>query len=102
MYETLSYLPTLLLNQSLPDFVQSNFFDRLNMSSATYSVEKAESSGNLAQGFVYDMSDIALGLPGQKKPTIPFLLDQEGQEIWQGAAGVLSSARDLVRATSLA
>jgi CubicO group peptidase (beta-lactamase class C family) len=96
MYESLSYLPELLTGQSFASYVQDNLFDPLNMTVSTYSVSQAEGSGNMARGFLHDMADPAVGNDGVKKATIPFLLDQGGQDIWEGAAGVLTSARDLV------
>lgn len=48
----LSYLPTLLLPSKIPfaRYVKQNIFDPLGMTSTTYSYDKAQASGQLADG----------------------------------------------------
>lgn len=96
MYETLSYLPTLFLNQSYDSYISEHLFSPLNMSSSTYSVAEAERWGKLANGFMYDMEDEANDVNGTLKATVPYFLRPGEEMIWAGAGGVLTSARDLV------
>ncbi|KAJ7575075.1 beta-lactamase/transpeptidase-like protein [Mycena floridula] len=51
MYIVLSYLPQTLLSIPFEKYVQTNIFDRLGMSSTTYSYQVAKASGNLAEGW---------------------------------------------------
>ncbi|KAF5353762.1 hypothetical protein D9757_012942 [Collybiopsis confluens] len=95
MYETLSYLPTLLLNQSYESFVAQNLFEPLNMSASTYSVASAESSGQLADGYMRSMRDELTGINGTLMPVIPYFSRPGEEGIWAGAGGVITSARDL-------
>ena len=47
----LSSLPPVLLNVPFEQYVQSNIFDRLGMTSTTYSYDIAKLTGRLANGF---------------------------------------------------
>lgn len=96
MYETLSHLPPLLLNQSYESYIAQHLFTPLNMSSATYSVAVAEKAGNLADGFSSYMRDSSAGRNGTLKATMPYFLRPGDEGVWAGAGGVLASAEDLV------
>ena len=50
MYETLSYLPEALLNQTYEAYIAEHIFKPLNMTSSTFSVVEAEARGTLADG----------------------------------------------------
>ncbi|TFK32568.1 beta-lactamase/transpeptidase-like protein [Crucibulum laeve] len=95
MYETLSYLPQLLLNQTYESYVQEHLFDPLNMTSSTFSVKEAEERGTMADGFQWSMRDLTQGINGTLVPTIPYFQRPGEEKIWAGAGGVLTSARDL-------
>lgn len=98
MYESLSHLAVLHspTNQSYESFVAEHIFDPLNMTSTTYSVKEAEDSGLLANSFVSHGRDLAYGNPGVLREVIPYILRPGTENIWAGAAGILSTARDLV------
>ncbi|KAJ6575598.1 beta-lactamase/transpeptidase-like protein [Mycena vulgaris] len=95
MYETLSHLPPTLLNQSFESYITEHLFAPLGMESSTYSVAEAEAHGTLAHGFHWDMQDYLFGLNGTKTATVPYFQRPGDENIWAGAAGVLTSARDL-------
>lgn len=97
MYETLSYLPQVLLNQTYESYIAQHIFNPLNMSSSTFSVAEAEARGTLAHGFQWDAQDITQGKNGTLVATVPYFQRPGEEEIWAGAGGVLTSARDLVR-----
>lgn len=104
MYEVLSYLPQVLLNQTFESYISQHFFDPLNMTSSTYSVAEAEASGKLAHSFGWDGQDSTLvnqeGKPrknGTRIPMIPYFQRPGEEKTWAGAGGVITSARDLVR-----
>lgn len=97
MYESLSYLPEILLNQTFESYVEEHLFRPLNMSSSTYSVKEAEEGGNFADGFQWHMRDITRDINGTRRATVPYFLRPGEERIWAGAGGVLSSAHDLVR-----
>lgn len=97
MYETLSYLPVILLNQSYESYVAQHIFQPLNMSSTTFSVAQAEESGNLAEGHLASDRDFSRGLDGTLKPIVPYWFRPGEERTWAGAGGVISSGRDLVR-----
>jgi CubicO group peptidase (beta-lactamase class C family) len=96
MYETLSYLPQCLLNQSYESYIAQHLFIPLNMSASTFSVAEAEARGTLADGFQWDMQDLTKGINGTLIPTVPYFQRPGEENIWAGAGGVLTSARDLV------
>lgn len=103
MYEALSYLPQVLLNQTFESYVTEHLFRPLNMTSSTYSVAEAEASGNLAHGFGWDGEDPTLddgkggsGKNGTRIPMVPYFQRPGEEKTWAGAGGVLTSARDLV------
>ena len=66
MYTTLSYLPTLFLNQSFESYIQEHIFDPLNMSSTTFSVAHAKLGGHLAQGHIKHLRN---AITGGQRPT---------------------------------
>jgi hypothetical protein len=66
------------------------------MNASTYSVAEAEERGSLAHGFHWSMKDSLAGQTGTLTPTIPYFQRPGEEKIWAGAAGILSSARDLV------
>ncbi|KAJ7615898.1 beta-lactamase/transpeptidase-like protein [Roridomyces roridus] len=95
MFETLSYLPPTVLNQTFESYISKNIFDPLGMSSSTYSVAEAETSGNLAHGFYWSMQDWLYGINGTRTAIDPYFQRPGEEKIWAGAAGILTSARDL-------
>ncbi|KAJ7704705.1 beta-lactamase/transpeptidase-like protein [Mycena metata] len=95
MYETLSHLPPTLLNQTFESYIAEHLFAPLNMSSSTYSVAEAEQLGTLAHGFHWDMQDYLFGQNGTRTATVPYFQRPGDEKIWAGAAGVLTSSRDL-------
>jgi len=97
MYETLSYLPQLLLNQSYESYVAQHLFAPLNMTSSTFSIAEAEASGNFTDGFHRSMRDTIVGINGTLTPTIPYFSRPGEETIWAGAGGVITSARDLTK-----
>lgn len=99
MFETLSYLPRLFLNQSYESYIQQHLLDPLNMTSTTYSVEKAEASGNLAEGHLQHARDVARKTKGHLKAVVPYWARPGEEKTWAGAGGIISSARDLVSRT---
>ncbi|KAF8177235.1 beta-lactamase/transpeptidase-like protein [Pholiota molesta] len=101
MYETLSYLPQVLLNQSYESYIAQHLFNPLNMTASTFSVAEAEARGTLADGFQWDMQDITQGKNGTLIPTIPYFQRPGEEPTWAGAGGVLSSARDLATWVSM-
>ncbi|KDR69231.1 hypothetical protein GALMADRAFT_256069 [Galerina marginata CBS 339.88] len=101
MYETLSYLPQVLLNQTYESYIAQHMFDPLNMTSSTFSVAEAEAKGTLADGFQWDMQDHTRGENGTLLPTVPYFQRPGEEKTWAGAGGVLSSARDLATWVSM-
>lgn len=97
MYETLSHLPPTLLNQSFESYIAEHIFTPLGMNASTYSVAEAEARGTLAHGFHWNMRDLLVGQNGTLTATVPYFQRPGEEKIWAGAAGILSSARDLVR-----
>ncbi|THU80573.1 beta-lactamase/transpeptidase-like protein [Dendrothele bispora CBS 962.96] len=97
MYETLSHLPHLLLNQSFESYISQHIFAPLNMTASTYSVAEAEASGNFADGFHRSMRDTIADVNGTLTPTIPYFSRPGEEKIWAGAGGVITSARDLTK-----
>lgn len=97
MYETLSYLPTLFLNQTYETYIQQHLFDPLNMTSTTFNVARAEGElgHQLAEGHLQHLRDMTRGEKGWLKPIIPYFSRPGEEKIWAGAGGVISSARDL-------
>lgn len=102
LYETLTELPHALLNVTFQDYVQENFFSPLNMTSSTLSVAKAQAlpNGQLASGYLRSGRNLALGKEGKRVAIEPYFIPEGEDEIWRGAGGVLTSARDLVSALS--
>lgn len=96
MYETLSYLPQILLNQTYESYITQHLFQPLNMTSSTFSVAEAETWGTLANGFLWDMEDITKGENGTRVAVNPYFQRPGEERTWAGAGGVLTSARDLV------
>ena len=97
MYETLSYLPEVLLNQTYESYIAEHIFKPLNMTASTFSVAEAEARGTLADGFQRDEQDITKGKNGTLMATVPYFQRPGEERTWAGAGGVLTSARDLVR-----
>ncbi|KAH6904353.1 beta-lactamase/transpeptidase-like protein [Coprinopsis sp. MPI-PUGE-AT-0042] len=97
MYTTLSYLPTLFLNQTYESYIQQHLFDPLNMTSTTFSVERAEGElgHQLAEGHVQHLRDVTREKKGWLKPTVPYYLRPGDAKELAGAGGVISSARDM-------
>ena len=61
MYETLSYIPEALLNQTYEAYIAEHIFKPLNMTSSTFSVVEAEAREILAHGFQHDAQDLTKG-----------------------------------------
>ncbi|KAJ7681368.1 beta-lactamase/transpeptidase-like protein [Mycena rosella] len=95
MYETLSHLQPTLLNQSFESYIASHLFAPLGMNASTYSVAEAEARGTLAHGFHWSMKDALAGRNGTLTATVPYFQRPGEERVWAGAAGILSSARDL-------
>ncbi|KAF7312965.1 F-box domain-containing protein [Mycena kentingensis (nom. inval.)] len=100
MYEALSHLQPTLLNQSLESYIAEHIFAPLGMNSSTYSVADAESrllpdgTRQLAHGFHWSMKDALMNQTGVLTASEYF--QRPGEEhIWAGAAGILTSVRDL-------
>lgn len=68
------------------------------MNSSTVSVAKAQKlpHGQLSEGFLRSGRNVQLGLEGNLTAIQPFFIPEGEEEIWRGAGGVLTSARDLV------
>ncbi|KAJ7141548.1 beta-lactamase/transpeptidase-like protein [Mycena filopes] len=95
MYETLSHLVPTLLNQSFESYIDQHIFKPLGMNASTYSVADTEARGTLAHGFHWSMKDSLAGRNGTLTATVPYFQRPGEEKIWAGAAGILSSARDL-------
>ncbi|KAJ7615928.1 beta-lactamase/transpeptidase-like protein [Roridomyces roridus] len=95
MFETLSYLPPTLLNQTFESYISEHIFDPLGMSSSTYSIADAEASENLAHGFYWSMRDWLYSINGTRTAIDPFFQRPGEEKIRAGAGGIFSSARDL-------
>lgn len=84
MYMTGAYIVTKYTNDSYTTFASNRIFKPLNMTSTTFSPNKAFASGKLTQmwtGFCR---------------RIPFWFTEENVELNAGAGGVISSVADLV------
>lgn len=100
MYQTLPLIPQHLLGQPYESFVAEHIFGPLNMTSSTYSVAEAEKWGTLANAFQTNMR-FADGTNATNKPVVPFYQRPGQENVWAGAGGVLTSARDLVSLISV-
>ena len=96
MYETLYYLPEVLLNQPYESYIAEHLFKPLNMTSSTFSVAEAEAQGTLVDGFERDEQDITKGKNGTLKAIVPYFQRPGEERTGAGAGGVFTSARDLV------
>ncbi|KAF9441628.1 beta-lactamase/transpeptidase-like protein [Macrolepiota fuliginosa MF-IS2] len=101
MYEALSYLPRLLLNQSFESYINQHIFQPLNMSSSTYSIKVAEGREAFAHGFQWHMRDFSRGINGTRRATVPYFFRPGEETMWAGAGGILLSARDLATWVSM-
>jgi len=97
MYETLSYLPEILLNQTYESYIAQHIFNPLNMTASTFSVAEAEARGTLTDGFQRDMQDVTKGENGTLTAIVPHYERPGEERTLAGAGGILASARDLVR-----
>jgi CubicO group peptidase (beta-lactamase class C family) len=97
MYQTLSYLPEVLLNQTYEAYIAEHIFKPLDMTASTFSVAEAEAWGTLTHGFQHDARDFTKGKNGTLKAIVPFFQRPGEERTLAGAGGVLTSARDLVR-----
>ncbi|EAU90805.1 hypothetical protein CC1G_09282 [Coprinopsis cinerea okayama7 len=99
MYETLSYLPQVLLNQSYESYVHQQLLAPLNMSSTFFDVglvQKGEEFGDrMAEGHLADMRDFRRGRKGVLKPVVPYFFRPGEEKVWAGAGGLISSPRDM-------
>lgn len=104
MYETLSLLPAVLLNQSFESYVAEHILMPLNMTKTTYSVAEAEEQKHLgsnnthtfAHGFLRHMRDFYTNDIGVLRPTVPYFQRPGDERVWAGAGGILTSTKDLV------
>lgn len=96
MYEALSHLPRVFLNQSYESYIAQHLFGPLNMSGSTFSVAEAEARGQLAHGFQSTMQDMYTGANGSLVATVPYFQRPGEEGVWAGAGGVLTSTRDMV------
>lgn len=96
MYDSLAYLPEVLVNQSFPSYMSQHIFGPLKMSTATYSVAEAE-AGRMAHGFQFSGQDLKRGLEGTKKAIVPFYMRPSEEARSVGSGGIMASARDMVR-----
>ncbi|KAF9555829.1 beta-lactamase/transpeptidase-like protein [Agrocybe pediades] len=101
MYETLSYLPQVLLNQTYESYISQHLFKPMNMTASTFSVAEAESRGTFADGFQWDMQNLINKKNGTLIPTVPYFARPGDERIWAGAGGVITSARDLATWVSM-
>lgn len=92
MYETLSYLPQILLNQTYESYIAQHIFDPLSMTASTFSVSEVKARGTLADGFLRDMKDLMNNKNGTLTPIVPYFHRPGEENIWAGAGGVLTSA----------
>jgi len=94
MYDSLAYLPEMLVNQSFASYVDQHIFKPLNMSTATYSVATAE-AGRMAHGFQVSGQDLKRSLNGTRKAIVPHYMRPLEEAISAGSGGVIASARDM-------
>jgi len=97
MYETLYYLPEVLLNQPYESYIAEHLFKPLNMTSSTFSIAEAEARGTLVDGFERNEQDITKGKNGTLKAIVPYFQHPSKERTGAGAGGVFTSARNLVR-----
>ncbi|KAJ7065138.1 beta-lactamase/transpeptidase-like protein [Mycena belliarum] len=95
MYEALSHLQPTLLNETFEAYIGAHIFAPLGMAASTYSVAEAEVRGTFAHGFQWSMKDDLAGETGTLTATVPYFQRPGEETVWAGAAGILSSARDL-------
>lgn len=108
MYEALSYLPELLLNQTYESYIAQHLFEPLNMTSSTFAIDdvdeyystirgkKARFAHRTAVGHLADGRDFTRGRNGTLKAIVPFFTKAGEERTWAGAGGVMTTARDLV------
>ena len=107
MYETLSYLPELFLNQTYESYIAQHLFKPLNMASSTFAIadvdeyyipgQKGKFADRMAEGHLADGRDFIRGRNGTLKAIVPNWTRPGDERIWAGAGGVITTARDLVR-----
>ncbi|RDB30019.1 hypothetical protein Hypma_013824 [Hypsizygus marmoreus] len=99
MYSVLSYLPTVLLPSKIPftRYVKQTIFDRLNMTSTTYSFSVARSTGLLADGMARQGINFSDNPFGGIPRALPFwaTAGNEDGNLVSGGAGIISNAVDL-------
>lgn len=84
MYMLGQHLIATYSGMSYPEYVQERIFNRLGMSSATFSPAKALRSGKRTEAWT------------QSGRRIPFWISEDDAEVSEGAGGVITSAGDLV------
>ena len=84
MYMLASYIITTYSGVSYPQFIQERIFDRLNMSSTTFSPNKAQEAGKLADAWT------------TSGRLIPFWFSDETLDLHSGPGGIISSVEDMV------
>ncbi|KDQ24632.1 hypothetical protein PLEOSDRAFT_1047810 [Pleurotus ostreatus PC15] len=100
MYTVLSYIPTAIL-PSKPKFtryVKANIFEPLGLNSTTYSFDVANATGNLADGFFKQQTNLSASIFDAGIPrAIPFWAQVGGEDghLDSGAGGVISNAVDM-------
>ncbi|RDB26831.1 Gigasin-6 [Hypsizygus marmoreus] len=98
MYIVLSYLPPLLLPAKTPfaRYVKEHIFNPLGMASTTYAYDRANKSGQLADGMARRGFNVTENPFGGIPAAIPFWwpADEDGNAS-SGPGGVISSAVDM-------
>ncbi|KAF8879116.1 beta-lactamase/transpeptidase-like protein [Infundibulicybe gibba] len=99
MYMVLSYLPTALLPSKPPisQYVKEHIFDPLGMKSTTYSSQRANASGHLADGMVRYGVNMSVDpyAAAQPRPRTYWSPSGEDGNAISGAGGVISNAIDM-------
>lgn len=83
LYYVVAYIISKYTAGSYAAFVRQRIFDPLNMTSSTFSFDKASKSGKLSQSWVD---------PGH---VVPSLLTAQSEELLAGGIGVISNVADL-------
>ncbi|KAL0946326.1 hypothetical protein HGRIS_012565 [Hohenbuehelia grisea] len=99
-YGVLSYLPTAVLPDHPPfgRYVKAHIFDPLGLNSTTYAFEVANATGNLADGFQREVSNVTAGPLDRGIPhAIPYWSQfggEDGNSV-SGPGGIISNAVDM-------
>ena len=83
MYMLGAHLVTTYSGKPYTQFVQERIWDRLNMSSTTFSPSRASQDGKLTQSW------------SQGRRRLPFWFSEESIELNAGARGVITNVEDM-------